>query len=455
MSEQGTRRIPPYSMEAEQSVLGSMLLDQNAVIAAMETLVPEDFYVPGHQVIFDAMGELYRNARPIDLVTLVDVLETHNNLERAGGMEYVTGLSGTVPTTTNIGNYVAIVEDRSALRNIITAGSGMVDAGFRADRPSMDVVSDAHDAIYDIITRRRTDSMRPIIDALDVAVERLAIASQAKGGIIGTPTGYADLDYLTSGFSPDQLIVLAARPGMGKSSLALNMAHNIGVKQNMPVAIFSLEMSIGDLAMRMMCSEAEVPLTKARSGQYTDEEYVKLLAATSTLSPAPIYMDESGGATVTEIRSKCMRLSAKAQLGLIIIDYLQLMSGTGGRRSESRQQEISELTRSLKVLSRDVGAPVLVLSQLNRDIERRANKRPTLADLRESGSIEQDADMVIFLAYDRDLRGEDEDDYDDPVREDLAYAILAKNRNGPTGDVPLIWRAEYTKFVAESPRQEI
>ena len=447
------RRMPPNSMEAEQSVLGSMLLDQDAVAAAMETLTEEDFYAPAHQVIFSAMAQLYRSAQPIDLVTLVDVLEQRNEVTKAGGMEYIAQLSRTVPTTTNIGRYVAIVEDRSALRSIIKAGSEMVDEGFRADKPSGEVISAAHDAIYSIITRQRTDSLRPIMEALGEAFERINEAALSKGGIVGTPTGYVDLDAMTAGFNKDQLIILAARPGVGKTSFALNIAQNIAMGQSLPVAIFSLEMSAGDLAMRMMCSEAEIPLSKVRSGQAKDDEYVKLLNAMSTLSTAPIYIDASGGATVPEIRAKCMRLSAQRKLGLIIIDYLQLMSSGRAGRGDSRQQEISELTRGLKILSRDVGAPILVLSQLNRDIERRQNKRPMLADLRESGSIEQDADMVIFLAHHDEMHGED--DEDENVGENLAYAILAKNRNGPTGEVTLRWIPEYTKFVAYSDREEL
>lgn len=263
------RRMPPNSMEAEQSVLGSMLLDQDAVAAAMETLTEEDFYAPAHQVIFSAMAQLYRSAQPIDLVTLVDVLEQRNEVTKAGGMEYIAQLSRTVPTTTNIGRYVAIVEDRSALRSIIKAGSEMVDEGFRADKPSGEVISAAHDAIYSIITRQRTDSLRPIMEALGEAFERINEAALSKGGIVGTPTGYVDLDAMTAGFNKDQLIILAARPGVGKTSFALNIAQNIAMGQSLPVAIFSLEMSAGDLAMRMMCSEAEIPLMQGpqRPGQ--------------------------------------------------------------------------------------------------------------------------------------------------------------------------------------------
>ncbi|MBE5781648.1 MAG: replicative DNA helicase [Clostridiales bacterium] len=450
---ENARRLPPNSLEAEQSVLGSMLLDQDAVAAAMETLTEEDFYAPAHQVIFSAMAQLYRSAQPIDLVTISDVLEQRNELTKAGGIEYVAQLSSTVPTTTNIDRYIAIVEDRAALRSVIKAGSNMVDEGFKADKPSGEVISAAHDAIYAIITRQRTDSLRPIMEALGDAFERINEAALSKGGIVGTPTGFVDLDAMTAGFNKDQLIILAARPGVGKTSFALNIARNIAVGQGQPVAIFSLEMSAGDLAMRMMCSEAEIPLSRVRAGQAKDEEYVKLLGAMSKLSTAPIYIDASGGATVSEIRAKCMRLSAQKKLGLIIIDYLQLMSSNRGGRSESRQQEISELTRGLKILSRDVGAPILVLSQLNRDIERRQNKRPMLADLRESGSIEQDADMVIFLAHHSDMNDGDEDE-DEGANENLAYAILAKNRNGPTGDVTLKWIPEYTKFMAHSDREE-
>lgn len=448
---ESAQRIPPHNLEAEQSVLGSMLLDKNAVITAMETLSPIDFYISSHRAIFEAMQELYAASLPVDLVTLMDKMEQRGTLERAGGMEYLAELSNKVPTTSNVSYYVGIVEDRSVLRGVIDAGTEMVGKAFDADKPAESVVSDAHDAIYKLATRKRTDALIPINAALISAYERINIAAMAKGGITGTPTGFEELNALTSGFNPEQLIVLAARPGKGKTSFALNIASHVALKSKLPVAIFSLEMSAEDVALRMMCAEAEVSMQLARTGGLSDKDYEKLLSAMSLLADAPIYIDASGSATVQEVRARCMRLSAQQKLGLIVIDYLQLMS-SGRQGRDSRQQEISEMTRALKIMARDIGAPVMILSQLNRDVERRADKRPTLADLRESGSIEQDADMVMFLAHDMDLLGEDEEAPDMP--QNGAQVILAKNRSGPTGKVELYWMSEYTKFVGVSTRTE-
>ena len=447
-------------MEAEQSVLGSMMLDPNAVITAMETLSAEDFYSQGHREIFQAMCDLYAAARPVDIVTVMDILEQRGTLERAGGMEYLNELSRMVPTTSNVANYVSIVEDRAVLREVIHAGSDMVNSGFQANEPSDSVVNAAHDAIFKIATRKKTDTLRPISEALIEAYDQISEAAQSKGGVTGTPSGFTDLDALTSGFHPGQLIVLAARPGKGKTSFALNIAYNAAVKHDIPVAIFSLEMSSADLAMRLMCSSARVSMSAARSGKLSDEEMSRLVLSMREFRGADgqsdlFYVDDSGGITVQDIRAKCMRRCAEKQLGLIVIDYLQLIS-TPNRRNEGRQQEISELTRSLKLMARDVGAPVVLLSQLNRDIERRQDKRPMLADLRESGSIEQDADMVIFLAHESDLNDSEgyEDEEEEQGAENGALAILAKNRNGPTGDVELTWLSEYTTFVGASNRQE-
>ena len=449
------RRIPPHNLEAEQSVLGSMLLDQNAVISAMETLSEEDFYAPAHQVIYAAMAHLYHTGAAVDLVTVADVLERQNNVNRAGGMEYLAQLSRMVPTTTNVGQYIAIVEDRAALRQVIHAGSEMVEQGYQAAKPSGDVVSEAHDAIYSIITRQRTDSLRPISEALTDAYERITTAANKKGGLVGTSTGYPDLDAMTSGFCPDQLLILAARPGVGKTSFALNIATNIAVRQQLPVLIFSLEMAPGELAMRMMCAESEISFSATRNGTLMESEYARLWEAMTQLAQAPIMIDSLGGITVPQIRARCMRASAQKQLGLVIIDYLQLMAGSESARGQSRMQEISEMTRALKVLSRDIKAPILVLSQLNRSIETRSGSTrgmPLLSDLRESGSIEQDADMVMFLAKAADM-AQDEDEME-PTPEDLVKLILAKNRNGPTGQVDLKFAAEYTKFFSVSRRVE-
>ncbi len=449
------RRLPPHSVEAEQSVLGSMLLDPAAVVQAIETLKADDFYINSNRIVFEAMLLLYNGGSPVDLVTVTDRLSQLGTLEKAGGIEYLSMLSRFVPTTANVAHYIHIVEDRSLLRGVIRAGSEMVAEGFEASRDAEAVLSDAHDAVYSLTVRKRSDSLRPISEALIGAYNRTSEALKKSGGITGTPSGYPDLDKLTGGFEAGQLIVLAARPGRGKTSFALNICHNVAVKSDLPVAYFSLEMSAEDLALRMMCSDAEVNLGDARSGRISETDFAKLLMPMRTLSNAPLFIDASGSVSVSDIRARCMRLSAHNKLGLIVVDYLQLMQ-TNSRRSDSRTQEVSELTRNLKLLARDVGAPIMVLSQLNRDIERRRGKdrRPMLADLRESGSIEQDADIVMFLASQSDLEEHDDEDDDDMQSQALnqALAIVAKNRNGPTDDVQLLWIGEYTKFVSLSSR---
>jgi len=454
--EQPERRVPPHSVEAEQSVLGSMLLDPNAVITALETLKAEDFYINSNRLVFEAMQLLYGTGSPVDLVTVTDRLNKLGTLDKAGGIEYLSQLSMAVPTTANVSQYVRIVEDRSLLRGVIRAGSDMVGEGFEAQRNAEEVLSDAHDAVYALTVRNRSDSLRPISEALIGAYNRTSEALKKKGGITGTPTGYPDLDKLTGGFEAGQLIVLAARPGRGKTSFALNIAHHVAVNDEQPVAFFSLEMSAEDLALRMMCADAEVNLGDARAGRISESDFAKLLLPMRTLSNAPLYVDASGSVSVQDIRARCMRLSAQKKLGLVIVDYLQLMQ-TSGRRTDSRTQEVSELTRSLKIMARDIGAPIMILSQLNRDIERRRGKerRPMLADLRESGSIEQDADIVMFLASQSDVE-DNENDEDEELNEkamNAALAIVAKNRNGPTGDIPLWWIGEYTKFTSQSSRE--
>ncbi|MBS5518158.1 MAG: replicative DNA helicase [Clostridiales bacterium] len=458
------QRVPPHSIEAEQSVLGSMLLDANAVTQAMETLTTEDFYTPGHQKIYAAMASLHLDGQPVDLVTVLEKMNQQGTLESAGGMEYLTTLSNLVPTTANVSQYIKIVEDRSVLRGVIDAGSHMVASGYQAEKSADDVVADAHDAVYALAMRNRTDSLKPLKEGVAEALVRVAEAAQRGGGIVGTPSGFADLDKLTAGFEAGQLVILAARPGMGKTSFALNLAHNAGVKHRLPVAIFSLEMPQSDLALRMICAEARVSLGKARAGTLDDEEFGQFVRASTEFNDVPIYIDDSGSATVPEIRARCMRFSGKERknLGLVIIDYLQLMSATQQSRAGSRTQEISELTRQLKLLARDLKAPILLLSQLNRDIERRQNKTPMMADLRESGSIEQDADIIMFLASQQDVDGTgDEYDYDEEESQSAqaqngVYVILAKNRNGPAGEnVLLYWNGEYTKFSSPSDREEM
>lgn len=450
------QRIPPHSVEAEQSVLGSMLLDRDAVIAAIGTIAAEDFYIAANRMVFEAMAALNQTDSAVDMVTVVDKMEQLGTLEKAGGMEYLALLSRIVPTTANVEYYINIVKDRSTLRGVIQAGSQMVGSGFEANRPADEVIEQAHKSIYDLQMRGRQDSLRPMKEALSAASARVMSAMENNGKLMGVSTGFGELDRVTGGFEKGQMVVLAARPGRGKTSLALNIAHNVAVRNEQTVAIFSLEMSAEDLALRMMCAEAEVNLGDARRGQIRDEDTGRLIEAMRRLNNGKLYIDASGHASVPEIRARCMRLSAKEPLGLIVIDYLQLMQSTGGGRKESRQQEVSELTRSLKLLAGELQCPILVLSQLNRGVEsaNRRDRRPKLSDLRESGSIEQDADIVLFIAHKSDLEPpEDEEEEMDAVQNE-AFLIVAKNRNGETRDIPMYWLGEYTKFKGASFRHE-
>ena len=422
--------------------MGSMLLDANAVTQAMETLTTEDFYTPGHQKIYAAMASLHLDGQPVDLVTVLEKMNQQGTLESAGGMEYLTTLSNLVPTTANVSQYIKIVEDRSVLRGVIDAGSHMVASGYQAEKSADDVVADAHDAVYALAMRNRTDSLKPLKEGVAEALVRVAEAAQRGGGIVGTPSGFADLDKLTAGFEAGQLVILAARPGMGKTSFALNLAHNAGVKHRLPVAIFSLEMPRSDLALRMICAEARVSLGKARPVRWMTRSLASLCGLLRNLTTCPSTSTIAAAPLVPEIRARCMRFSGKERknLGLVIIDYLQLMSATQQSRAGSRTQEISELTRQLKLLARDLKAPILLLSQLNRDIERRQNKTPMMADLRESGSIEQDADIIMFWPASRMWTARATNtimtkEESQAPRRKTACIILAKNRNSPAGEM--------------------
>lgn len=449
------QRIPPHSVEAEQSVLGSMLLDRDAVHEAIATLVDEDFYQAPHRRIFRAMQELYDLNIAVDMVTVVDQLQKQGLLDDVGGIEYLAELSRYVPTTGNVEHYINIVKDRSILRGVIDTGSMMYKIGFQPNVKADEAVEQAHKSIYNLAIRGRRDTLRPIKEALSAASARVMSAMENNGKLIGVSTGFGELDRVTGGFEKGQMIVLAARPGRGKTSLALNIAHNVAVRNEQTVAIFSLEMSAEDLALRMMCAEAEVNLGDARRGQIRDEDTGRLIEAMRRLNNGKLYIDASGHASVPEIRARCMRLSAKEPLGLIVIDYLQLIQVTNSRK-ENRQQEVSELTRSLKLLAGELQCPILVLSQLNRGVEsaNRRDRRPKLSDLRESGSIEQDADIVLFIAHKSDLEPpEDEEEEMDAVQNE-AFLIVAKNRNGETRDIPMYWLGEYTKFKGASFRHE-
>ena len=440
-------RIPPHNIEAEQSVLGSMLLDKEAVAVAVDGLKPEDFYLDAHKEIFEAMVDIFDRGEPVDLVTVVEELRQRTTLDAVGGVSYITDLSMTVPSTANIKYYVGIVEEKSILRRLISACNEIIKESYEAKEDIDIIVDHAEKKIFQVSQRNTTSDFEPIKDILLDTYTKIEELSKNKGKIIGIPTGFVDLDQKTSGLHPSDFILVAARPSMGKTSFVLNVAQHAALRADVPTAIFSLEMSKDQLVQRMLSSESNVELQKIRTGELTEEEWIRLVEAAGPLSQAPIYIDDTPGISVMEMRSKARRLKMEKGLGLIVIDYLQLMTGRG--RAENRQQEISEISRSLKALARELSVPVIALSQLSRAPEARTDHRPMLSDLRDFGAIEQDADVVMFLYRDEYYNPDTE-------KKNIAEVIIAKQRNGPTGTVELVWLGQFTKFVNyEKTRQEI
>lgn len=430
-------RLPPHNAEAEQSVLGCMLLDAESVAIALERLKDEDFYRPQHQEIFRAMAALYEAGQPVDLVTVVDELYRRGSVEGVGGLEYITELSRFVPSTANVRSYVEIIADHSLMRRLIKASGDISQQAYEASGPAQGVMEFAEKQIFDLSLGRTANALVHIKPTLLESLAQIEDIYSHKSRITGVPTGFADIDYKTSGMHPAELILIAARPSMGKTSYAMNIVQNAAVKNHETVAVFSLEMSRDQLVNRLLCAEALVELQKVRTGDLTDKDWQKLTLAMAPLSQAPIYIDDTPGITVLEMRSKCRRLKLEKGLSLVVIDYLQLMSGSG---AESRQQEISAISRSLKQMARELEVPVIALSQLSRAPEARQDHRPMLSDLRESGAIEQDADVVMFLYRDEYYNAESED-------RNIAELIIAKQRNGPTGTVKLLWQGQYTRFM--------
>ncbi len=435
--------VPPNNQEAERSVLGSMFLDSRAVFTAIERLHATDFYSHRHQQIFDAMCELCETGTPIDTITVVDRLERKGQLNGADDTLYIADLSGSVPSASSVGYYIDIVEQKAVLRALIAAGQTIIQDATGSEEEVADIVNRAGDLIYKIAVKRERDSLTHIKQALLEGYTSISESMNSKTGIIGIPTGFKQLDKMLSGLQKSQLIVVAGRPGMGKTSFAINIAQHAAVELDVPVAIFSLEMSREQLAMRMMCSEALVDSQKTRVGGLTPDDYDRLADAVDVLAKAPIYIDDSPMITVMEMLAKARRLKKEKDLGLIVIDYLQLMSGKD--RRENRQQEISNMTRSLKIMAKEVGLPVILLSQLSRASEKRDSKRPLLSDLRESGSIEQDADVVIFLHR---------ENYYNKEADNVSQIIIAKQRSGPTGEVNVGWRGDQTRFAELSNQTE-
>ena len=432
-------KVPPHDLEAEQAVLGSMLTDRDAVISAIEVLKEEDFYRADNRAIYSAILNLYNRDEPIDIITVKSELESIGKFEQIGGLEYLVTLPDKVPTTANAIKYIKIVEEKSTLRNLIKTANEIIDLGYSSTEDVEDIMDNAERKIFDIMQRKSQKGYTPIKDVLVESFTKLEELYNRKQHITGVPTGFVELDYKTAGLHGSELILVAARPAMGKTAFALNIAANAALRGNVPVAIFSLEMSKDQLVNRILCGEAMVDSNKVRTGKLEEDDWVKLAGAIGPLSEAEIYIDDTPGISIMEIRTKCRKLKMEKNIGLVVIDYLQLVQGSN-KRSGSREQEISEISRSLKILAKEINVPVIALSQLSRAVEQRPDHRPMLSDLRESGAIEQDADIVMFLYRDDYYNKESE-------KKDIAEVIIAKQRGGSTGTVELLWMGNYTKFV--------
>ncbi len=416
-----------------------MLTDKDAISSALEVLKPEDFYREDNKLIFEAVLNLYNRAQPVDIITLKTELQSMKQLEAVGGLEYIAELPDKVPTTANVEQYIKIVEEKSALRALIKTANDLINLGYDQTQEVEDILDTAEKRIFDVIQNRNQKGYSAIKDILVDSFTELEQLYNQKQHITGTPTGFADLDYITAGLHPSDLVIVAARPAMGKSAFALNIATNAAVRANTGVAIFSLEMSKEQMTNRILCSEAMVDSNKVRTGKIEDDDWTKLAEASGALSQAQIFIDDTPGISVMEIRAKCRKLKLEKNIGLVVIDYIQLVQGSN-KKNSSREQEISEISRSLKILAKEVGVPVIALSQLSRSVEQRPDHRPMLSDLRESGAIEQDADIVMFL-YRDDYYNEDSE------KKNIAEVILAKHRAGSTGTVELAWLGSYTKFA--------
>ena len=432
-------KVPPHDIEAEQAVLGSMLTDRDAVISAIEVLKEQDFYRSDNRSIYEAIINLYNKAEPIDIITVKAELESLGKFEQVGGLAYLASLPDKVPTTANAMKYIKIVEEKSTLRSLIKTANEIIELGYDPTEDVEDIMENAEKKIFNIMQNNDKQSYSPIKDILVDSFTQLEELYNRKQHITGVPSGFTELDYKTAGFHGSDLVLIAARPAMGKSAFALNIATNAAVRANVPVVIFSLEMSKEQMVNRILCSEAMVDSNKVRTGKLEEDDWTKLAGSIGPLSEAEIYIDDTPGISVMEIRAKCRKLKLEKNIGMVVIDYLQLVQGSN-RRNGSREQEISEISRSLKILAKELNVPVIALSQLSRAVEQRPDHRPMLSDLRESGAIEQDADIVMFLYR---------DDYynKDSEKKDIAEVIIAKHRGGSLGTVELLWLGSYTKFV--------
>ena len=430
-------RNPPQNISAEQAAIGSMLLQEDAILRTVEILKPEDFYRKSHEIIYRCISELFDKNNGVDLVTLTEELKRKDLLEKIGGVTYLTNLINSVPTAANIEYYVRIIEEKSILRNLINNATKIISMGYEEKEDAKVLMDRAEHLMFEVSNRNLGQTFVPIKEILQDSFEKIEDLYHRDEYITGVPSGFIEFDDLTTGFQPSELIVIAGRPGMGKTAFCMNIAQNAAISKNTPVAIFSLEMSKSQLVQRMLCSEARVDAHNLRKGRLAESDWPTLSMAAGRLSSAPIFIDDSASATSLEIKAKARRLKAQHDLGLIIIDYMQLMQNSS--RAENRQQEISEISRSLKSLARELNVPVIAASQLSRAVEQRIERRPRLSDLRESGAIEQDADLVIFIYREEYYKPKTE-------KKGTAEIIISKQRNGPTGTIDLAFIKEYAKF---------
>lgn len=440
MEEQMIKRILPHSTEAEQSVIGAVLLDQEAIITASEILVAEDFYNPQFRTLYNAMISLYQEGRPADLVTLQNKLKEQEVPAELCSVEFISGIISSVPTSANIRYYADIVKEKSVLRRLIRVSESITNNCYQDTENLDQLLEETEKQIFDVVQNRSTSDFVPIRQVALETLESIQNAAKTVGAVTGISTGFYDLDARTAGLQKSDLILIAARPSMGKTAFVLNIAETVAIKNNISTAIFSLEMSRVQLAKRLISMNSKVDSQHIRVGNLADVEWGKLTESTILLGESSLVIDDTPGISIAQLRSKCRKLKLENNLGLVIIDYLQLMSGSGSRKNESRQQEISDISRSLKALAREIDCPVIALSQLSRAVESREDKRPMLSDLRESGAIEQDADVVMFIYR-------DEYYHKDSEEKGVTEIIIGKQRNGPTCTIKLKWLAEYTKFA--------
>lgn len=438
MEESLIKRVMPHSPEAEQSVIGSMLMDTDAILTASESLTSDDFYQKQYGILFDAMVELYNEGKPVDLITLQDRLKQKDVPPEIASLEFAADILNSTYTSANVRQYAKIVQEKSMLRRLIRVTEDIANECYIGKEDTDSILADTEKKIFDILQQNTSGEYVPIKQVVLNALDKIELASKNKGNVTGIPTGFIDLDYKTAGFQPSDLILVAARPSMGKTAFVLNVAQHMAFRENVTVAVFSLEMSKEQLVNRLLSLESRVDSQSIRTGNLSDDDWGKLIEGAGIIGQSNLIIDDTPGISVMELRSKCRKFKMEHNLGIIIIDYLQLM--TGSKRSESRQQEISDISRSLKAIARELNVPVVALSQLSRAVEQRPDHRPMLSDLRESGAIEQDADVVMFIYR---------DDYynKDTAKPNVAEIIIAKQRNGAIGTIELAWLPQYTKFA--------